>query len=239
MTRNLKALGLTFAAVLAMGAIVAQAAQAAPTVTPASYPAILTTSAVGNQKYVTNTGQELECTGVSGKSTIASAGSGDTVVTVENIAYSGCTAKVGAQTLPLTVNMTGCDYKFSGGAATVGEPNHFAGGSVVIECPLNVTGPDMTAYATAAKHAANEPLCTFTFWKGVNSGSITYTNTAGSPNDYDRKLVNIQTDVTRDGSILCGNPGTATWNGEVTVKAYEDLSGTEGSQIGVTISEGA
>jgi hypothetical protein len=243
MTRNLKALGLALVAAFAMSAIAASAAQAegAPTLTPASYPAWLTTSALGEQVYTFSNGNQWRCTNVGGHATIEKAGVGDTEVTLTDVSYTGCWAIVGKSTLPATVDMTGCDYKFSGGE-TEGT-DHFVNGAVAIECPTGVTGPDVTIFETAAKHTEGKALCHITVWNTVTAGSVTYTNTAGTPNDVDIKSVGVTNPVTRSGSLLCGSPTSATYDGEVTVKAYEDEGlepdGTtpkEGAQVGLTVS---
>jgi hypothetical protein len=245
MTRNLKALGLALVAVFAMSAIAASAAQAegAPSLTPASYPAWLTTTAEGNQVYTTDTGQKVECTTVTGQATIEKAGVGDTSVTSTDIKYSGCNALIGTSTLPATVDMTGCDFKFSGGKTDPADSTHYTNAAVAIECPVGVTGPDVTIFSSAANHTAGTALCHITVWNSVTAGSVTYTNVAGATNTVTLKSVGIQNPVTRSGSLLCGNPATATYVGATIVKAFKDegfqADGTtpkEGAQVGLTVS---
>jgi hypothetical protein len=244
MIRNLKALGLCLVAVFAISAMAASAASANPnpiTLTPGSYPAALTLDTITPQIYTTSAGAQITCTTVDGHGTITSPGVGDTNVTITDINYTGCTAKVGANTLPATVNMTGCDYLFHGGVEDVA--GHFKEGTVDLVCPAGVTGPDVNIYSSAANHTAGTTLCVLTVWNFTNGKEITYQNNAGSPNDVTVKANEVETPVTRDGSILCGSPASAKYKGEVRVTAYEDLgtnaSGTpiEGNRIGLTVSE--
>jgi hypothetical protein len=244
MTRNLKALGLCLVAVFAISAMAASAASANSnplTWTPSQYPAALTLDTLTPQVYTTSSGAQVSCTTVEGHATIKEPGVGDTNLTVTDINYTGCTAKVGANTLPMTFNMTGCHYLFHGGVEDAA--GHFKEGTVDLTCPAGVTGPDLVIYSNAANHAAGTALCTLTWSTFTNGKEITYQNEAGSPNSVRLVLKEVVTPVTRDGSILCGSPATAKFNGEIRVTAYEDLgtnaSGTpiEGNRIGLTISE--
>jgi hypothetical protein len=244
MTRNLKALGLILAAALTMCAALASGAQAKPIVTAAKYPVILTGDQVKHKEFQWNTftlnEKKLFCKGATFSATIKSqeeANKGEITVTP---GYSECFANPGE--IPMTVNPTGCDYLFHGGEEDVA--NHFKRGEVDLKCPEGVTGVDINVYASAAKHAANEPLCSYAVTPANNLGGkenneITYTNTAGTPNDFDITVKSVQVPLERTfgGKVLCGEPNqTSIYEGEITVTGFEDLSGTEGARVGVTVS---
>jgi hypothetical protein len=245
MIRNLKALGLAFLAVFAMSAIAVSAAQAegVDSLTPASYPAWLTGEVEENQVYTTNTGMKTECSGGSAQATIEKAGVGDTSVTVTDIKATGCVTKLGTSTMPATIDMTGCDSVFSGGKTDPEDSTHYTNATVAINCPVGVTGPDVTTFTNATNHTAGTALCHLTVWSSITAGSITNTNLATSPNTVTVKSVGITNNVTRSGSIICGNPTTSVYNGSTIIKAYKDeglqADGTtpkEGAQIGLTVS---
>jgi hypothetical protein len=245
MTRNIKALGLVFLATFAMSAIAASAAQAEglPTLTPASYPAWLTIAGEGNQVMTTNTGQKVECTTVTGQATIEKAGVGDTNVTFADIKYGGCTALIGTSTLPATVDVTGCNYVMGGGETDPVDNTHYINGGLIYECPAGVTGPDVTIFSSAANHTAGTALCHITNWQPFAGGGLTRTNSAGAPDTVTVKAANITNDITRSGSILCGNPTSATYTGAITIKAFKDegfqadkTTPKEGAQIILTVS---
>jgi len=244
MIRNLKALGLCLVAVFAIGAMAASGASANTnplTLTPASYPAALTIDTLTPQVYTTSSGAQVTCNTVEGHATIENPGVGDTNVTFTDINYTECTAKVGASTLPATVNMTGCHYLFHGGVEDAA--GHFKEGTVDLTCPAGVTGPDVNIYSSAANHTAGTTLCVLTVSTFTNGKEITYQNEAGATNSVRVVAKEVQTPVSRDGSILCGSPTSAKYSGEVRVTAYEDLgvngTGTpiEGNRIGLTVSE--
>ena len=225
--RTLKTFGLALVAMFAMSAVVVSAAQAVQITTGAS-PAILTTEALNRQTFVVNGTAEVSCENITGKATIEN---GDSSVTFQNVAYSGdCTATIGGTTLPATVDMTGCDYKFHGGSGSEG---HFTGGQVDLVCS-GTTGPDIYIYQNA-EHTTK--VCTYQVWAFTNHGEITYKNAGGSPDNVDLRAINVGVPTTRTQGILCPKPsGEAVYNGEVTVRAFEDNGGSEGSQVSLTAS---
>lgn len=155
MSRNLKVLGLTLVAALAMSAVVASAASAtAFNFKAEKVPTLLTGKQhAGNDVFVTDAGK-VECneaTYVGEQKTTPT-----TEVTVTPT-YTGCTA-FGFVNVPIDVN--GCSYKFT--AKTI-EAGNFEG-EVDILCPAGKS-IEVTA-----------PGCTVTVGAQNNLKKITYTN---------------------------------------------------------------
>ena len=83
--------------------------------------------------------------------------------------------------------MNGCDYKLHGGKTDPNDSSHGIEGESDLICPGG--GPVMDLYQNATTHAENKTLCKLTIVPYTNKKEITFTNTAGSPNDFDMKLV--------------------------------------------------
>jgi hypothetical protein len=239
MNRNLKALGLALAVAFAMTAVLASGAQAIK-VTVGSSPAWLTGDQhVTHEFKLANNGPVLDCTTVALHATVKN---NDETVTVIPT-YSGCTAKVGTETLKATVTMNDCDYLLHGGTEV--SSTTFKDIEVDIVCPTgNVI--EVHIYKKEPHEAANE-LCTLTVPSQVNKKGIESHVISGTPNDLTLTLNVANVTVNRDGSLLCGvAANTATYTGASTVKAFKDLGGTvsngtitgltEGEQVSLTIS---
>jgi len=244
MNRKLKVLGLAFLAVFAMSALTASAAQAQLKVTTTG-PTWLTFSGskakggdtLTNQTFTVGTLQ-VACAAVSGHATVTN---GATEVTATDITYSECASNLPG---PITITMNNCDYKFHGGKTDPSNAEHGIEGEVDLICPPGVAGPVIDLYTSAANHTAGTVLCKLTVTPFVNKKEITYTNTAGSPNDFDLKANVPGIGFTKEGSILCPNGANpATYTGEITVTGFKDLNSKvgeepikEGERTGVTIS---
>ena len=127
--------------------------------------------------------------------------------------------------------MNGCDYKFHGGKTDPNNAEHGIEGEVDLICPGG--GPVIDIYQNETTHGKNETLCQLTVTPFTNKKEITYTNTAGSPNDFDL-FSKVVTAYTKTGSLLCPASGNATYEGEITVTGFTDSS--ESTRAGVTIS---
>lgn len=233
MIRNFKALGLALVAVLALSTVGASGAQAQLRTTTTG-PTWLTFDSIGT--HVTTFGSvSVPCTSVAGHATVVN---NQTEVTATNISYSGCTSSLPGTVA--TVTMNGCDYKFHGGVTDPINSEHGIEGEMDLVCPGG--GPVIHIYASAAKHAAGETLCKLTIAPFTNKKEITYTNTAGTPNDFDLKMVSVPISITKEGSILCPASGAAKTDAEITMTGFKyegvDLSGhpIEGVRTGVTVS---
>lgn len=163
MIRNLKALGLALMAVFAMSAITASgaAAQKGELTSDGSFYLVGTELAEGNElKYPGLPGTTCKEShfkaGVVGETPHAALENGATVFTVVPT-YTNC--KVGI--FPATVDMTGCDYKFTLGETT-GEPSaNTYGVDATLECEnTGEEEPHLTAYSDTGH---TNPICEITF----------------------------------------------------------------------------
>lgn len=237
MVYKFKTLGMALITGLAICAVAAGVAQAEIKVTTAASPAVLTVSSIGKQMFRINPGGvefTFNCTGISGNATVKNA---ETFITLKEIGYSGCSATIEGTTVPMTIDMEGCDFTFHGGNRIA--EHHFVNGLMDLTCPGVITGPVLTVF-TDAEHKTR--ICKYTVWNFFNHGEVTYTNTTTTPDDVDLKLTNIHFNVTKNEGILCPKSTLeALYSGEMTVKAFEDLAvgppPKEGKQVGLTISE--
>lgn len=232
MIRNFKALGLVLIAVLALSAVGASAAQAQLKLTTTG-PTWLTLDPIGNQTFTAGSLQ-VPCTGVGGHATVVN---NQTEIKATSVTYTGCTGSIAGSVV--TVTMNSCSYQFHGGKTDPGNAEHGIEGEVDLVCPAG--GPVIDIYQNATKHTEGVTLCKLTIAPFTNKKEITYTNTAGSPNDVDLKY-EVTMNYTREGSILCPASGTGTERGEVTATGFVDegtnANGTpkEGARTGVTVS---
>ncbi len=236
MIRNLKALGLALVAVFAMTAVLASASQAAVKVTTGANPAILTGSVIAHtgitglvHTFTLAGGQKLSCEETKFSATVAS---GATSVTVTPT-YNKCKAIVGSLEVKATVTMNGCDYVFHGGVNV--STTTWKEGQIDLVCEA---GKVVEVHVYKELNNENEELCTLTIPPFANKIANEYHNVAGTPDDVTITTTATGIPVNRDGSLLCGAASTtATYTGSTTLTAFEDLSGTEGNPVGVTISE--
>jgi len=234
MIRNFKALGLALIAVLALSAVGASWAQAQLKMTTTG-PTWLTF--IGTSTFKAGA-VDLYCTSLGGHSTVVN---NQSEVTVTNITYSGCTGSLTG--FIATIAMNGCDYLFHGGETDPNNSEHGIEGEVNLVCPEGQK-PTIDVYQNASKHTEGVWICKLKISPITNDREITYINTAGSPNDFDLKMIELSTPYVREGGLLCGVPlmGKAKTSAEITVKGFKDedtnADGTpkEGERTGVTIS---
>jgi hypothetical protein len=213
MIRKTKGLGLAFLAIVAMGALWAQAAQAVPTFTAAKFPAtfIGTGENIG-ERFVTEAGA-VECTTSHYSGELAAESSTATV----HPTYTGCKA---FGFLEATITTTGCNYVFHA-TEKVKEDHYRAHVDVSCEAGKAIT---IVASTCSAKVESQSGLTTVDF---TNT-----TNTPTSPNDFDVKptVEKIKYTVTNDG-FLCPFNGT----GAKTDGQYLTNAETETSSNKITI----
>jgi len=240
MTRNFKALGPALVAAFAMTAVMASGAQAQSHVTVGASPAWLTGEQhSGNHRFsVENNGPVFECSIAKFDATVFN---GDTEVTVVPT-YSGCSAAIGAEVLPVTVTINDCEYIFNDGVKVTSST--FTS-NLDLECPDGGV-IEVHIYKNAAH---TEQLCTLTFAPQTNKQGIEFHNVAGAgsdPNDL-TLTTNLTLSVTRHGSLLCGKASNSfIYTGNTTIQAYEHKGGSiststvsglaEGNQVSLTIS---
>ncbi len=236
MKGNLKVLGLAFVAVLALGAIGAQAATAA--MFHADEENVVVTGEATNTQTLTIGSAAVKCTeiGIEGTQTgVATEGSYTAESVTVHPTYSGsasggeeCDSFIGNETA--TVNTHECHYKLY--AETNGEGK----GAVDIECPEG-QAIEITASTCVIKIGSQT---------GLNGVHYVNNGTETSEKDITAESQVEGIHYTSNGKFTCtlagvGSSGTnAVYEGNATVKAYEDLStpGTTGSyemanQVGI------
>jgi hypothetical protein len=203
MTRNLKALGLALAAMLAMGAVAASSASAdfmteqqETTLTVEAHPEETA------QVFATETG-EVVCNKLTTHDEVVSPGRSITV----SPTYSECTAFIGESELALKVTFTSCDYNFT------------TEGILHIECTKH--GDYIHIEVTAFN------LNCFTIEDTQTFSGIKYTNKGvGATRDItlDANLTGIKyTEVGVCGEGTTRNDGTYT--GKATIKGDDPDTG--------------
>jgi hypothetical protein len=222
--KKIKASVLAFVAVLAMGAVMASAAQAG-NLTSASYPVILTGNQVTTNQFSIGGGvRVVSCTTATFGGTIT----GSTASVTLEPAYSGCTAQ--PSSLPSTVTMNGCDYTVSnpsGSALTAG-----------VMCP---TGKSISI---VIKETSGTVLCEYSVGETGNTaltGSTFKNEGSGATEDVTATLgaTPVTVGVVKGSKILCGAAAgsntTGTLSGTATLKGFADSGGVEGAQQGIMI----
>jgi hypothetical protein len=109
MKRNLKTIGLALVAVFALSAVVASAASAQKITTLGQSNVTLTGSG-GEQKFVTGSGSEIKCTGVT--TTVTGVNNEQAQITATP-SYTGCSLTEGGITREVQIDMNGCAYVFT------------------------------------------------------------------------------------------------------------------------------
>jgi hypothetical protein len=223
MTRSIKTLGLALVAVLAMGALVASAAQAAPTLEiEGGGEAELMGTQVGTQVFSVD-GSSVECE-VANFEPVGQTTSGATWGRLHPV-YSECTAFgfVGA-----TVTTTGCDYEAmaTGTATEIGGMKNYASGEIKVVCE---TGKTITISGGGCKATVGSQT--------ISSG-IEFTNTAHeTAPKMDVDIITheapVATTKTEDG-IFCPFNGTGATTGKITGTTTIDATRPKGTTIGVT-----
>jgi len=244
MNRNLKTLGVAVAVALTVTAVFAVGAKAAIKVTSAVSPVWSTGNVIehpniGNKHtFTTSGGQVLSCETATFTST---ENNGDTSVTIVPT-LKNCSAKIGSETLLVTVTFNDCDYLMHGGKEV--SSTTFSEGEIDLVCP---SGKVLEIHIYKSATSETEELCTYKVAPFVNKVANEFHNVAGSPNDVTVTSTLTGMAVTRTGSLACGAASmTATYTGSTTLRAYEDVGGTisegtvsglqEGSQVSLTAS---
>ena len=229
MTLNVKALGLTAVAVLAISAVVASTAHAQTELTASEYPAILTGELLKTEEHPEHiisigTFGSLKCEGA--KLTGTTKMADDHTEQTFTPSFSDCFFKG----LPATVTMNSCDFLIK-----------FAG-TLDIVCPTDPKHILIDVWFSMQEHPDKETTCKFTIGPqtGLKGVGFTVTNVAGQKTDFDVTfgVANIAIKRIQGTSGNCGaeNPvGGANYSGMTTMRAYEDNNGNEGNQLNLTV----
>lgn len=220
MKRNLKSVGLTLVAILAVSGMAASSAQAQGKFTWAAGTTKLVTRQnlgvnpeTGFQQWQTTNGN-IQCEEVEEEAPVT--GTEATEITAENIHYQNagkvdqCTGPGG--TAP-KIEFNGCDYLYTLGQ-TIGETGMETTGQTHIKCP---TGKQITF--TSA-------LCQFHIPAQSPGGHIIYHTVTGAPNDVTKQFT--LTGIIYQGTGICTSGTNGTYSGNYTVKGF-NASGVQQS----------
>lgn len=238
MTRILKALGLTIAAVAALVALMAPAAQAETgALTSVGFPSIVTgqqgggvTFDIGNAPIRT-----VACATSDLETTLA----GPTDPVTFKPLYETCNSEPGGAT-PVTVTLNGCDYSIGfGKPGTTGQPAGTGTMHAWINCPPEQR-IEIHVYENAFAHAMNVSTCTYDIGpQGPVPAGIYHDTAAGGMIPDVDATINARFTATSTlnvgGPICGGDPVTEhlpiTLTGNYTMRAFQDAGGFEGAQL--------
>jgi hypothetical protein len=238
MARMIRKTGLVAAAVAALVAVMAPAAQAETGVLTASeYPAMLTAPKPGiGATFDIGALKTVQCGPSKLDGTITEA---TDPVTFTPTYLGTCLAEPGE--MPVTVTTNGCDYRigFTKPGTTGWEPTRGALQASLV-CPAGAQ-MEIHIYESAAAHAENVSLCTYDIEAQgpVEAGS--YHNLAGPPSVVDMTISAEFTAKRTVGPVfVCGGEGLLqhlpiTLTGTYKLRANRDVGGLEGAQIPVDV----
>jgi phosphate-selective porin len=212
--RKLKLIGLSALAVLAVSAVSASAAHAATEGT-----AVVSAGTTGYHAVQTGTGHTftleggkvLACTTATFSGTITN---NDKTVTATPI-YSGCTAKIGADTLTATVNMGSCDYFFSD-LTTIGVDSYSALTDIV--CPT--TDIIIKIYQKGKAHEDINRLCEITVGAQTGLKGVDFIDNTNGTININATSVGVKAKRLFGTTTNCGEVNqTAVYNGNTLATA--------------------
>jgi hypothetical protein len=234
MSRIFKTLGLAAAAVAALVAVMAPAAQAETGVlTTAGFPSIVTAQQQGGPTFdIGDPWQQTVTCGSNLEATLF--GPTDPVTFRPN--YANCTSDPAQR--PVTITMNGCDYQLGfTRPGTTGTPMTTGTIQARINCPVGQQ-IQIHVYENAAQHAANVSTCTYDIGpQGPVPAGVYHNTMAGIP-DVDLTLnarFTARSTIGAGGAICGGDPITQhlpiTLTGTYTMGGFQDIQGAEGAPI--------
>lgn len=238
MTRILRTLGLAAAAIAALVAVMAPAAQAETgSLTSAGFPSIVTGQQAPGVTFDVGGGpiRTVSCVTSDLEATLF----GPTDPVTFRPLYEGCTSEPGGAT-PVTVTLNGCDYTVGfGRPGTTEQPATTGTMHAWVICPAGQQ-IEIHVYENAFMHAMNVSTCTYDlFPQGpVPAGVYHNTSHVGAIPDV-RATISAKftgrSTIGAGGAICGGNPETGhlpiTLTGEYTMRAFVDAGGVEGGQL--------
>lgn len=236
MTHMFKKLSLIGAAVAALVAVMAPAAQAETgALTSAGFPSIVTGQQLGGVTFDVGGGRTITCATSDLETTLVAPT--DPVTFRPN--YAGCTSEPGGAT-PVTVTLNGCDYSIGfGRPGTTEQPATTGTMHAWINCPAGQQ-IEIHVYENAFMHAMNVSACTYDLFPQGQVPAGIYHNTAGAGMipDVDATVsakFTARSTIGFGGGICGGNPETGhlpiTLTGNYTMRAFFDNAGAEGAQL--------
>jgi hypothetical protein len=233
MSRILKTLGLAMAAVAALVAVMAPAAQAETGIlTAQQYPAIVTGQQLGGVTFDIGAVRNASC---------ASNLDGTLFGPIDPVTlqptYNGCISQPG--NTPATVTTNGCDYTVGfSRPGTTGQPATTGLMHAWINCPAGQQ-IEIHVYENAAQHAANVSTCTYDIGpQGPVPAGIYHNTFEGGIPDVDATInakFTARSTIGAGGAVCGGDPITQhlpiTLTGNYTLRGFQDFNGVEGAQI--------
>jgi hypothetical protein len=245
MTHNLKALGLAFLAIFAMGAIAAGSAQAeagrgASAFTAEQYPLTLDGEQEGAATVWSREGRTLTCE----NATFSAAITGVATTVTVHPSYSNCHAVILGTKFDVTITYPStCNYILHTTTDVVNGIDTFTG-LTDLSCTSGDVQVDIykagTPTTAAAHENTNNFLCAYTFQNQNGLKTIDLTNQAAggiTPKNWITADFNVGGVSSKrvDGTALtCGaeNNATGTWIGTATLKGTNAV----GEANGLTVS---
>jgi hypothetical protein len=235
MSRILRALGLSLGAIAALVAVMAPAAQAETgALTAGVYSAIITGEQEPGLSFDLGVGaaRTVECVTSDLNSTISEA---TDPVTFKPV-YANCISQPGG--FPTTIKTNGCHYTVGvSKPGTTGIEVPTTGRmQITLNCPPGQQ-IQIHVYETAAKHAANNPTCTYDLGpQGPIPGGIYHNLMADVLATVAANFVALNT---MGPAFICGGGPfeiiPARLTGNYTLRGYEDLPAGEGALVPIDI----
>jgi len=240
MTRIIKTLGLVAAAVAAMVAVMAPAAQAETgALTTVGFPAIITGNQAPGVTFDIGAGplRTVSCGTSDLEATFGGGPAADPVTFKPR--YENCTSEPGGMT-PVTVTMNECDYVIGfGKPGTTGQQQGTGTMQAWVNCP-DGQQIEIHVYGNAFMHAMNMSTCTYDIGPQgpVPAGIYHNTSHAGQIPDV-KATISAQftgkSTIGVGGAVCGGNPMNMghlpiRLTGEYTMRSYVDAGGVEGAQ---------
>lgn len=210
MSRNLKALGLSMVAALALGSVIASAAQAEGHFKAGKYPASLTGTSTGTHTLNITGATKISC----GESTFSS--SEELAAESESVGvwwnYRFCSNTNG---FPMWIMSNGCSLTWS--VSKLVSPTT-ATGAQTYNCP---GGQELqyVLFASAQKEAENIPLCTYGIPSQGPLATIGYENVGSGSTASVNMAINagsIKVNVVKGGKFFCGAAAGETLTAQYT-----------------------
>lgn len=235
MNRILKTLGLVAAAVAALVAVMAPAAQAETGVlTAQQFPAIVTGEQQGGPSFDIgeNGFRNVQCQTSAIDATLFA----PTDPVTFTPTYGNCRSEPGFT--PVTITMNGCDYLVGfTRPGTTGWPITTGGLQARVQCPAGQQ-IEIHVYENSVRHAENVSTCTYDIGpQGFVPAGVYHNTMAGVP-DVDLTVnakFTARSTLGAGGPICGGNPLTQhlpiTLTGNYTLRGFQDFGGVEGAQI--------
>jgi hypothetical protein len=212
MTRKLKTLGLALIAVLAIAATAVPSAYAVEyTLTAGEYPATLDGTSLESTIFNFG-GREVTCK----KTTLAATLEKQSTTLLIGREYSECSLQF-LGTLPATFKTNGCAFE----THLVGALN-----ATVFEAKVDIVcegsnGIEVYAYASAAKHAAGEPVCIYEMPPQTGRSTVEFKNFVGESHiAITPRVKGIKYKILKGEAFVCGlESENGTYTGSTTVTA--------------------